>query len=45
MEAIRDLKSKGVKFLHSEPNIGPHSRYVAFSDPFGTVHELVEDLR
>ena len=44
-ETIRDLESKGVKFLHAEPQTGPHSRYVAFSDPFGTVHELVEDLR
>ena len=44
-EAIRDLESKGVKFLHAEPQTGPHSRYVAFSDPFGTVHELVEELR
>jgi len=41
-EAISELTAKGVKFLHSAPNIGPIGRYVAFTDPFGTVFELME---
>jgi catechol 2,3-dioxygenase-like lactoylglutathione lyase family enzyme len=41
--AISELTAKGVKFLHSAPNTGPIGRYVAFTDPFGTVFELMED--
>ncbi len=40
--AIAELKAKGVRFLHSAPNEGPLGRYVAFVDPFGIVHELVQ---
>jgi len=41
-ESFRDLREKGVTFLHSQPpeNEFPHS--VAFTDPFGNVHELYE---
>lgn len=41
-EAIESLRRSGTRVLHDEPQQGPHSRYIAFSDPFGTVHELVE---
>jgi len=40
--AVAELTAKGVRFLHSTPNMGPIGRYVAFANPFGTVHELVE---
>ena len=36
------LRSRGVTILHDEPATGPVGRYVAFVDPFGTVHEFVE---
>jgi catechol 2,3-dioxygenase-like lactoylglutathione lyase family enzyme len=39
---VARLTEKGVRFLHATPNEGPLGRYVAFVDPFGTVHELVE---
>ena len=41
-QAMRDLQSKGVQFLHSEPADGPLGRYAAFADPFGNVHEISE---
>jgi catechol 2,3-dioxygenase-like lactoylglutathione lyase family enzyme len=44
-QAMVELGSKGVRFLHSEPQSGPNLRYVAFVDPFGTVHELIEERR
>ena len=40
--AIAELAAKGIDFLHATPNEGPIGRYVAFANPFGTVHELVE---
>ena len=40
--AISELSARGVSFLHDSPHEGPLGRYVAFTDPFGTVHELVE---
>ncbi|MGH7293102.1 MAG: VOC family protein [Myxococcota bacterium] len=40
--SIAELRRHGVRLLHAEPNEGPFGRYVAFADPFGTVHELVE---
>jgi catechol 2,3-dioxygenase-like lactoylglutathione lyase family enzyme len=40
--AMSELAAKGVQFLHSAPNTGPLGRYVAFTDPFGTVFELME---
>ena len=36
------LSQLGATLLHTEPATGPVGRYVAFTDPFGTVHELVE---
>ena len=40
--AIAELSAKGVRFLHTAPAAGALGRYVAFADPFGTVHELSE---
>ena len=40
--AVELLESQGVELLHEVPSSGPEGRYVAFVDPFGTVHELVE---
>ena len=40
--AIPELSARGVHFLHDAPQQGPLGRYAAFTDPFGTVHELVE---
>lgn len=42
---VQRLRSHGVTILHDEPASGPVGRYVAFVDPFGTVHELVECAR
>ena len=39
---VRRLRDLGVTVLHDEPATGPAGRFVAFTDPFGTVHELVE---
>ena len=44
-EALRDLRAKGVHFLHQEPAENEFSRYVAFADPFGNVHEIYEPKR
>lgn len=41
-EAFDALKSKGVKFLHETPAENDRSRYAAFVDPFGNVHEIFE---
>ena len=42
-EAMKELRRKGVDFLHERPNEAPDgTRYVAFVDPFGTVFELIE---
>ena len=40
--AVSELATKGVRFLHRTPKTGPVGRYVAFTDPFGTVFELME---
>jgi catechol 2,3-dioxygenase-like lactoylglutathione lyase family enzyme len=41
-KAVAELLAKDVRFLHVSPNEGPIGRYMAFLNPFGTVHELVE---
>ena len=41
-EWIRDMRSRGVRFLHGEPAENEFSRYAAFVDPFGNVHEVYE---
>jgi glyoxylase I family protein len=40
--ALRDLRAKGVRLLHEEPAENDDSRYAAFVDPFGNVHEIRE---
>lgn len=40
--SLEDLRAKGVVFLHSRPAENEFSRYAAFSDPFGNVHEIFE---
>ncbi len=37
-----ELRAKGVKFLHNKPSENDFSRYAAFQDPFGNVHEISE---
>ncbi len=41
-KALNDLRAKGVNFLHDAPAENDFSRYAAFSDPFGNVHEIFE---
>ena len=41
LEALRDGDMKKLSF-HAEPQPGDGLSYVAFEDPFGTVHEIVE---
>lgn len=40
--SINDLKSKGVELIHETPQNFPAGAYIAFRDPYGNVHELVE---
>lgn len=44
-KSFADLRAKGVNFLHEEPSENEFSRYAAFSDPFGNVHEIFERKR
>ena len=44
-QTFRDWRSKGVHFLHAEPAENEFSRYAAFTDPFGNVHEIYEPRR
>jgi len=37
-----ELRAKGVSFLHQELAENDFSRYAAFTDPFGNVHEIYE---
>jgi glyoxylase I family protein len=41
-EAMDDLRARGVRFLHERPAENAFSRYAAFVDPFGNVHEIYE---
>ncbi len=40
--SMRELRDKGVGFLHEEPAENDFCRYAAMLDPFGNVHELIE---
>ncbi len=40
-----DLCAKGVKFLHKKPSENDFSRYAAFQDPFGNIHEISESKK
>ena len=39
-QAFRDLKARGVRFLHDHPARNSFAQYAAFVDPFGIVHEI-----
>jgi len=41
-KALNALRGQGVSFLHDVPAENEFSRYAAFSDPFGNVHEIFE---
>ncbi len=41
-ETFQSLKAKGVQFLHGAPAENDRSRYAAFVDPFGNVHEIFQ---
>ena len=41
-KTFAELKSKGVEFLHNEPAENDFSRYAAFRDSFGNIHEIYE---
>jgi glyoxylase I family protein len=40
--SMDSLRAMGVNFLHKTPAENEFSRYAAFSDPFGNVHEILE---
>lgn len=40
--AIENLRAHKVRILHSTPGENQTGRYVAFVDPFGIVHEILE---
>ena len=41
-KSMGQLKSKGVALLHSTPQDFPGGKFVAFRDPSGNVHELLQ---
>lgn len=41
-QTMIELQKRGVIFLHEEPAENEFSRYAAFSDPFGNIHEIFE---
>ena len=41
-QTMIELRRQGVNFLREEPAENEFSRYAAFSDPFGNVHEIFE---
>ena len=41
-EEIKNLKAKGVVFVHESPNQNKWGRYSAFKDPSGIVLEVME---
>lgn len=41
-ESIKTMKSKGVALVHDAPQDFPEGQFVAFRDPSGNVHELLE---
>lgn len=41
-EEMARLKSKGVRFIHDEPNQNAYYRYAAFTDPSGNVIEIAQ---
>ncbi len=41
-QKMSELSQKGVKLLHQLPNENEFSRYAAFCDSFGNIHEIFE---
>jgi catechol 2,3-dioxygenase-like lactoylglutathione lyase family enzyme len=41
-DTMSDYRSKGIKLLHAVPAENDFSRYAAFADPFGNIHEILE---
>lgn len=41
-KTMNDLRLKGVDFIHTIPAENDFSRYAAFKDPFGNIHEIFE---
>lgn len=41
-EKIKQLKRKGIEFVHQAPNENQWGRYTAFKNPSGIVHEIFE---
>ena len=41
-DSMKELKGRGVKFIHEHPAENDLCLYAAFFDPFGNVHELCE---
>ena len=41
-KVLAELRAKGVEFLHDEPAENDFSRYAAFCNSFGNVHEIFE---
>jgi lactoylglutathione lyase len=42
VKKMDDLRRRGVELLHDTPQDFPAGKFIAFRDPFGNVHELVE---
>ena len=42
LESIGQLQAKGVSLIHSTPQDFPGGKFIAFRDPSGNVHELLE---
>ena len=43
-ETMKMLQGKGVKVLHDTPGENSSGKYIAFVDPFGIVHEILEPV-
>ena len=41
-QMVKELTEKGVEFLYSEVKEFPAGIFIAFKDPFGNVHEIVQ---
>src|SRR5688500_15314886 len=41
-DSMRELRARGVRFLHERPAENALGRYAAFVDPFGIVHEIFQ---
>jgi len=42
LKSVEQLKKHGVAVLHEEPQRSGNVMFVAFSDPFGNMHELIQ---